>query len=58
LAVELLFGVAPFVGPLPASFVDVAPVVGPLASALGCACAGTDKLIAIIRMVKCDGIPA
>jgi hypothetical protein len=35
--VELLFGLAPLVGPLPASFVDTAPLVGPLpASAVGC----------------------
>jgi hypothetical protein len=47
---ELLavFGVAPLVGPLPASLAVAAPVVGPLpASAFGCANAGTDSPRAI-----------
>jgi hypothetical protein len=48
-----LFGFVPFVGPLPASLVDVAPFVGPLpASAFGCARAGTEKPKAIIERSK------
>ena len=43
-ALEPALGFAPAVGPLPASFVDVAPPVGPLpASALGCANAGPER---------------
>ena len=43
-AVKSEFGLAPFVGPLPASFVDVEPLVGPLpASAFGCAKAGNEN---------------
>ena len=46
-AVEPIFGVAPAVGPLPASFVDTAPLVGPLpASPFICANAGADRPIA------------
>ena len=46
-AVEPIFGVAPAVGPLPASFVDTAPFVGPLpASPFDCANAGADTPIA------------
>jgi hypothetical protein len=42
---ELVFGLAPGVGPLPASLVDVAPFVGPLpASAFGCAYAARGTL--------------
>jgi hypothetical protein len=53
LAVELVFGFAPCVGPLPASFVDVVPLVGPLpASAFGCANAGADRLSAITHASK------
>jgi hypothetical protein len=52
-AVESEFGFAPFVGPLPAPFVDVVPFVGPLpASAFGCAKADAEKPIAIIEMSK------
>ena len=43
-AVEPVFGLAPVVGPLPASFVDTAPFVGPLpASLFDCANAGADR---------------
>jgi hypothetical protein len=44
-AVEPVLGLAPLVGPLPASFVDTAPLVGPLpASPFSCANAGCDRL--------------
>jgi hypothetical protein len=52
-AVELLFGLAPLVGPLPASFVDTAPLAGPLpASAFGCANAGADRPRAMTHVRK------
>jgi hypothetical protein len=48
-----VFGLTPFVGPLPASSVDTAPFVGPLpASAFGCATAGADRPRAITEMSK------
>jgi hypothetical protein len=51
--VESILGLAPFVGPLPASFVDATPAVGPLpASAFGCANAGPDRLNAIAHISK------
>jgi hypothetical protein len=44
LAVAPVFGFAPLVGPLPASFVDMSPFVGPLpASAFGYTNAGADR---------------
>jgi hypothetical protein len=52
-AVVSVFGFAPFVGPLPASFADAAPLVGPLpASAFGCANAGAKEPMAITEMSK------
>jgi hypothetical protein len=43
-AVEPIFGVAPEVGPLPASLADTAPFVGPLpASIFDCANAGAER---------------
>ena len=52
-AVESEFGLAPFVGPLPASFVDVEPLVGPLpASAFGCAKAGNERPRATADKIK------
>ena len=51
--VELLFGLAPLVGPLPASLVDTAPLVGPLpGSAFGCANAGADRPRAMTHASK------
>jgi len=52
-AVEPGFGLAPLVGPLPASFVDTAPLVGPLpASPFGCANAGADRPSAMAQASK------
>ena len=51
--VEPVFGLAPGVGPLPASFVDTAPVVGPLpASLFICANAGADRPNEMTAMSK------
>jgi hypothetical protein len=48
-----VFGVAPSVGPLPASSVDTAPFVEPLpASAFGCANAGAERPTAITERSK------
>lgn len=53
LAVEPVFGLAPVVGPLPASFVDTAPAVGPLpASPFDCANAGADRPSAMRAVSK------
>jgi hypothetical protein len=52
-AVESVFGLAPAVGPLPASLVDTAPFVGPLpASIFDCANAGTERPIATAAASK------
>jgi hypothetical protein len=52
-AVEPIFGVAPEVGPLPASLVDTAPLVGPLpASIFDCANAGAETPIATAAASK------
>lgn len=51
--VEPLSGLAPVVGPLPASFVDTEPLVGPLpASPFVCANAGADRLRATAQASK------
>ena len=55
LLVEVVFVlvIAPFVGPLPASFAVPAPVVGLLpASAFGCANAGPERAIANTEISK------
>jgi hypothetical protein len=52
-AVVLVFGFAPLVGPPPASFAVAAPDVGPLpASAFGCANAGAERPTAITKTTK------
>jgi hypothetical protein len=52
-AVVVVFGLAPLVGPLPASFVDATPLVGPLpASPFGCANAGAARPRAMKEMSK------
>jgi hypothetical protein len=49
----LVFGLAPAVGPLPASLVDAAPFVGPLpASIFDCANAGAERPIATAAASK------
>jgi hypothetical protein len=52
-AAVVVFGLAPLVGPLPASFVDATPLVGPLpASPFGCANAAADRPRAMKEMSK------